>query len=160
MPQFLRLFRFPLGRAPKLSLFAVTLQSAPDAAKVYYNGELISTTTPATVTLNLTKKEVAKGVELKFVKKGYPDGIVKVKPNLKTIGFFKVAEPVTVCHEFVPGGAYTNDTSIPTGEAHTVVSRDNAGASALERTIIRWFFDSAPQGRRFTGASFRAFRPK
>lgn len=28
------------------------------------------------------------------------------------------------------------------------VSRDNAGGTGLERTIIRWYFDSAPQGSR------------
>ncbi len=132
--------------APKTYTFTVTLQSIPVNAKVYYNDKLISTTTPATVTLNLTKKEVDKGLAFKFVKQGYPDGIVPVNPNLNKIGFFKVAEPVTVCHEFAPGSAYTNDTSIQAGEAHTVVSRDKAGASALERTIIRWFFDSTPQG--------------
>lgn len=132
--------------APKTYTFTVTLQSIPENAKVYYNDKLISTTTPATVTLNLTKKEVSHGVALKFVKSGYPDGIVTVKPNLNTVGFFKIAEPMSVCHEFAPGSAYAKDSSIPAGEAHTIVSRDNAGASALERTIIRWFFDSAPQG--------------
>lgn len=137
---------FSVWAAPKIFTFTVSLQSVPENAKVYYNGELISTTTPATVTLNLTKKEVANGVELKFVKKGYPDGTVAVKPNLSKIGFFKVAEPLSVCYEFAPGSAYMNDTSIQAGEAHTVVSRDHAGTSALERTIIRWFFDSAPQG--------------
>lgn len=137
---------FSVWAGPKTFTFSVSLQSAPEEAKVYYNGKLISTTTPATVTLNLTKKEVANGVTLKFTKKGYPDGIVTVKPNLNKIGFFKIAEPISVCHEFAPGSAYMNDTSIQAGEAHTVVSRDNAGNSALERTIIRWFFDSAPQG--------------
>jgi len=134
------------GQVPKTFTFSVTLQSVPEDAKVYYNDELISTTTPATVSLNLTKKEVANGVELKFVKNGYPDELITVKPNLSKIGFFKVAQPISVYCEFAPGSAYKNDTSIQAGEAHTVVSRDNAGASALERTIIRWFFDLTPQG--------------
>ena len=30
----------------------------------------------------------------------------------------------------------------------TPVSRDNAGATDLERTIIRWYFESAPKGAR------------
>lgn len=146
---FAAIFSFVLASAwaaPKTYTFAVTIQSIPENAKVYYNDKLVSTTTPATVTLNLTKKEVDKGIVLKFVKTGYPDGIVTVKPNLNKIGFFRIAEPITVCHEFAPGSAYANDTSIPAGEAQTIVNRDNAGASALERTIIRWFFDSAPQG--------------
>ncbi len=40
----------------------------------------------------------------------------------------------------------SKDTSIPDGEARNIVSRDNPGQTALERTIIRWFIDSAPKG--------------
>lgn len=43
---------------------------------------------------------------------------------------------------------YAKDTSIPKGEAHKVVTRDNPGMTALERTVIRWYFDSAPRGAR------------
>lgn len=43
---------------------------------------------------------------------------------------------------------YTKDTSIPRGEANKVVTRDNPGMTALERTVIRWYFDSAPRGAR------------
>lgn len=42
----------------------------------------------------------------------------------------------------------TTDTTIPEGEAKKVVSRDNPGQTALEQTIIRWAFDSDPQGAR------------
>ena len=38
------------------------------------------------------------------------------------------------------------DTSIPAGEAKKIVSRDNPGQTALERTVIRWFIDSSPKG--------------
>lgn len=40
------------------------------------------------------------------------------------------------------------DTTIPAGESNVVVTRDNPGASALEKTIIRWYFDSEPRGAR------------
>ena len=43
---------------------------------------------------------------------------------------------------------YTEDPTIPAGEATNRVSRDRAGQTDLERTIIRWFFDSDPQGAR------------
>ena len=43
---------------------------------------------------------------------------------------------------------YVEDPTIIAGEAQNRVSRDNAGRTALERTIIRWFFDSDPQGAR------------
>lgn len=43
---------------------------------------------------------------------------------------------------------YQQDPTIPEGEATNRVSRDHAGQTALEQTIIRWFFDSDPQGAR------------
>lgn len=44
--------------------------------------------------------------------------------------------------------AYVKDPTIVAGEADKMVSRDNPGATALERTIIRWAFDSDPRGAR------------
>ncbi|MDR1023737.1 MAG: hypothetical protein LBL94_10785 [Prevotellaceae bacterium] len=40
------------------------------------------------------------------------------------------------------------DPTIPQGEADKMVSRDNSGGTALERTIIRWNFESDPRGAR------------
>lgn len=44
--------------------------------------------------------------------------------------------------------AYEKDPTIVKGEANNMVSRDNPGGTALERTIIRWYFDSEPRGAR------------
>ena len=44
--------------------------------------------------------------------------------------------------------AYISDPTIPAGEAQNRVSRDRAGQTALERTVIRWYFDSDPRGAR------------
>ena len=44
--------------------------------------------------------------------------------------------------------AYHKDPTIMQGEAHNMVRRDIPGQTALERTIIRWFFDSDPRGAR------------
>ena len=41
---------------------------------------------------------------------------------------------------------YVEDPTIPAGQASQRVTRDAAGQTDLERTIIRWFFDSDPQG--------------
>lgn len=43
---------------------------------------------------------------------------------------------------------YVEDPTIPAGEATNVVNRDNPGETSLERTIIRWYFDSDPRGAR------------
>lgn len=42
----------------------------------------------------------------------------------------------------------SKDPTIRRGEANTMVSRDNPGGTALERTILRWYFDSDPRGAR------------
>ena len=40
------------------------------------------------------------------------------------------------------------DTTIPVGQSKVAVTRDAPGESALEKTIIRWYFDSEPRGAR------------
>ncbi len=40
------------------------------------------------------------------------------------------------------------DPTIQEGENNKMVLRDSPGATALERDVIRWYFDSAPQGAR------------
>ncbi len=47
-----------------------------------------------------------------------------------------------------PKSPSTRDTSIPKGEAGKVVNRDNPGSTSLEQTVIRWYFESQPQGAR------------
>ena len=42
----------------------------------------------------------------------------------------------------------TKDTTIPQSAFQERVSRDNAGKTTLEQTIIRWMIDSDPQGAR------------
>ena len=44
--------------------------------------------------------------------------------------------------------AYEKDPTIMEGEADNAVSRDAPGQTALERTVIRWAFDSDPRGAR------------
>jgi len=40
------------------------------------------------------------------------------------------------------------DPTIPAGQSNNMVSRDNPGATDLEKAIIRWYFDSDPRGAR------------
>ena len=44
--------------------------------------------------------------------------------------------------------AYQKDPTIMAGEATNMVNRDAPGQTALERTVIRWYFDSEPRGAR------------
>ena len=56
--------------------------------------------------------------------------------------------PKTTTYTSVTSSAYVSDPTIPAGEVQNRVSRDRAGQTALERTVIRWYFDSDPRGAR------------
>lgn len=147
--------------------FEISLQSDPDGAKVYMGNKLICKSTPSTVkipykgmimpgkkkneTERMYRSAEASSIRLTFVKDGYVKGeevlTPQITPDKKSYYF---DWPKTVIHEFAKKetAVKEKDTTIPNGEARKSVSRDNAGKTALERTIIRWYFDSAPQGAR------------
>ncbi len=50
----------------------------------------------------------------------------------------------SVYYKFKDGG----DITIPEGGETEVVTRNKAGGTSLEKTIIRWYFDSDPRGAR------------
>ncbi len=58
----------------------------------------------------------------------------------------KSAKNPTVGHTSY--STYQKDTTIPQGGENEVVTRDNPGNTSLERTVIRWYFESEPQGAR------------
>ncbi len=136
------------AHAKKTYSVPTTVESSPTGAKVYFKGQLVCGTTPGSITLKLTKEEMKRGIDLIFRKDGYPDGTVHATPTQTKIGFFKVTDAMSVAYEFPQSSTYAKDPTIPAGEATNRVSRDRAGQTALERTIIRWFFDSDPQGAR------------
>ena len=132
--------------------------------QVYADGRLVCAATPGVVTLSLpqvvtatAKKHQAmayayanQSVTLTFVKDGYLQETRVLEPSVTEFGnrIYTIKWPgiVQASMKRAQGGAYDKDQTIVAGEASTRVSRDAAGQSALERTIIRWFFDSDPQG--------------
>ena len=103
----------------------------------------------------------ANKIIVKFIKDGYVTGNEQYKPkvqrNTAYQDDFQLIWPDGVFHEFEQAedsgdsdskAVYKNDGSIPAGEANMVVNRDRPGQTALERTVIRWYFESAPQGAR------------
>ena len=146
----------------------VTLRSAPEGAKVYLNNKLVCTSTPATVQIpyrglimpgkkkdaatRMTRSAYANQLHLKFVKDGYVQGEEILTPTITQVGKDYYFEwPKEVVHEFsgrTEPTPYQQDPTIRRGEAGNRVSRDAAGKTALERTIIRWAFESDPQGAR------------
>lgn len=150
---------------------AIQVDSEPSGAKVYCDGKLVCTSTPGMVPLQgdvtfyydkpkndeYYKKRVRdeNPIVLQFVKDGYLVGTETIYPvvNYTRIKHLPIQMtaiyPSPVVHVLKPDpNAKKVDASIPEGEEKKVVSRDNPGQTALERTIIRWYFESAPQGAR------------
>ena len=132
----------------------IKIQAIPEDAKVYVDGKLVSTTTPATITIkdNLfvgllgTLKDPYKYVKgkhdisVKVVKEGYEVIDDIITPKFTSFGKYGskyvTSWPENVIYELKPSVDKER------------VSRTRAGKSTLEKTIIRWYFDSAPQGAR------------
>lgn len=151
---------------------AFQVNSEPAGAKVYLDGKLVCPSTPGLVSLNgeltfyygkkkddeMYKKRVEKEnqITLQFIKDGYLVGTETIAPVVTYTRLpmmplqMNAIYPSPVLHVFTPDPAasVSPDTSIPKGEAKKSVSRDNPGQTALERTIIRWYFESEPQGAR------------
>ena len=109
----------------------------------------------------LANTVTANDIEIKFVKDGYRTGIEHYRPKAQIernyVNNVQLIWPDGVFHELKPAdnspqqefpAIYPEDRAIPAGEADKVVNRDNPGKTALERTIIRWYFESQPQGAR------------
>ncbi len=144
----------------------ITVSSKPDGAQIYINGQPVLMSTPGVIDVpvqgiispNKKNMEAAyaearrnSSITLTFVKEGYVHKTVTLEPSIsyqnKTYTFFW---PQVAHADLLPvaGGAYDKDNTIVAGEATNSVSRDKPGQTALERTIIRWYFDSDPQGAR------------
>ena len=105
--------------------------------------------------------EKANSIAFKFVKNGYEATDVIYKPTIKYYSPGKCKNyngQLSNCKYYAPEAIYADmqplpyvtpvDTTIPGGESGVAVTRDAPGASGLEKTIIRWYFDSEPRGAR------------
>ena len=135
---------------------------------VYLDGNLVGMT-PDKITLNVptainTRQKYADQAyqilnemhKLEFRKDGYRTETEVIKPSSITgqqlMGrvVYVSTWPAVIKVKLKPtaDNPYVKDNSIPAGEANKVVNRDRPGQTALERTIIRWYFESQPQGAR------------
>lgn len=156
-------------RTPEIQ-WPIEVVSVPEGAQVYFNGQLVCTSTPGKISVPLRgeiipdKKHMEEAYadakrrstyRLTFVKEGYQTVEYDLVPSVsfQKIGIIKQyvfdwPKVVNVSMQLNPNSAYAKDPTIMGGEAQNRVSRDNPGQTALERTIIRWFFDSDPRGAR------------
>ena len=124
------------------SQIPITVNSEPTGAKVIVNGTVVCTSTPCTITPPSSGK-----IEFVFIKDGYAQGKEVGKPSLQMVNGQYINTYPDVFHIFKKQ-TYAGDPTIRAGEASNMVTRDNPGGTALERTIIRWYFDSEPRGAR------------
>ena len=140
---------------------SVTVGTFPGNAKVYLNDELVSMTTPATISLptEMNSKSMTgfktwgarlkqNAVNLKIVKEGYEIYERDLIPSGNMNNSILEWPKSVLCELTKKSNAYATDPTIPLGAATERVTRNNPGQTSLERTIIRWYFDSAPQGAR------------
>lgn len=143
-----------------------TFNSTPAGAKVYYQGRVICPSTPGeayisckgVITPDKKNKEVAmqqasfdSRLTFTFIREGYLKREVNIEPTItqqKSNYQFDWSTAVSCELQPDPNNSYTQDPTIRRGEAKKTVTRDNPGSTALERTIIRWYFESQPQGAR------------
>ena len=141
--------------------------SIPEGARVYYQGNLICPSTPGSATITCKgvirlgkKKEIEAALQkaahdsrltFTFVKDGYISQDVHIEPNVtpqKKVFLFDWTTTVSCYMQKNSTQTSDKDTSIPRNAASEIVNRDNPGQTNLERTIIRWYFESEPQGAR------------
>jgi hypothetical protein len=123
------------------SVQTISIDSEPQGAKVIADGKVLGVT-PCTAIVPLSLQKC----EFTFLKDGYENG--KETMKLQTADYVNYKYPDHVFHIFKKSNSYVVDPTIRAGEATTMVTRDNPGGTALERTIIRWNFDSEPRGSR------------
>ncbi|MDE6341838.1 MAG: hypothetical protein K2K93_05930 [Muribaculaceae bacterium] len=135
--------------------YEVTLVSDPDGATVILNGMIVAHSTPAIIQLD--KKMLNRNLMFRFEKAGYESkteiiSFDKKDMKKKPVVYTKLErDPQVVAaqnKQVEVARVYQQDPTIPAGQAETRVSRDNPGKTEMERTVIRWYFDSDPRGAR------------
>ena len=142
--------------------YEATVVSDPEGAIVYLNGMIVAQTTPAIIKLD--KKMLNKNLLFRFEKAGYENKTVivsfdkkEMKKNPIIYGKLERDQQAVLKAQEAEEArkaqkaretVYRQDPTIPSGNADARVSRDKAGKTGMEQTIIRWYFDSDPRGAR------------
>jgi hypothetical protein len=138
----------------------VQVMTSPTGARVFVNGKDQNVITPCEIKVPRKKQ-----VTYTFQKTGYEDGSVKQEGsfNAMVVGNILLGGIPGAVIDYASGAWYklpknvsyifeqavpANDPTIRAGEANNMVSREKPGSTALERTIVRWNFDSDPRGSR------------
>lgn len=133
--------------------YDIAVQSDPEDAEVYLNGNLVSPTTPAIIQID--KKTASKTMIFQCRKDGYETKSVMVAYNKKQLKanptvYVKLKKAVSedLTQAQAQNRPSATDPTVTIAEASQRVDRHNAGTTAMEQAIIRWYFDSDPRGAR------------
>ncbi|MDE5811790.1 MAG: PEGA domain-containing protein [Muribaculaceae bacterium] len=126
--------------------FAIAINSDPEDAEVYVNGQLVSNTTPTIISVD--KKTASKTMIIQVRKDGYESKSATVSYTVKQLKanpvlFLKMKKKAPEASKRM-----AQDPTVTVGESQQRVDRHNAGMTAMEQAIIRWYFDSDPRGAR------------
>ena len=149
----------------------VHIASEPSGAQIFQDGKNLNAITPSEV--KLRKK---KNTTITLKKEGYNDGVIQPGAGFRVgpfVGNIILGGIPGMVVDLASGAVWKYDSSLSTtltkaqsesnnqpeiiketiivkelNEPSGQVSRDNPGATELERTIIRWYFDSEPRGAR------------
>ena len=95
---------------------------------------------------------------------GYTNGKVVVDKKFNPVSILNLANPLAWGIDVATGavmrpqssyysmnmrpGNYVERNGVDINEKQETVSKENAGSTSLEKTIVRWYFESQPQGAR------------
>lgn len=141
------------------------VKTQPEGAKVYYDGELVCSETPGVVEIWYSPKvmpgkkkswserknrsEKSNPIRLTFKKEGYKTCEKVIYPDIEQLGLAKyyVSYP-SIVHQKMELLYDESDPTVRKDKLSQKVSRDAAGKTDLEKTVIRWYFETEPQGAR------------
>lgn len=126
--------------------FSIAVNSDPEDAEVYLNGTLVSSSTPAIITVD--KKTATKTMIIQVRKEGYESKSATVSYTVKQLKanpvlYLKMKKKAPSASERV-----SSDPNVTVAESNQRVDRHNAGKTSMEQAILRWYFDSDPRGAR------------
>lgn len=125
--------------------YDILVESDPEGAVVYLNGMKVSDSTPAVIQVD--KKVATKIMIFRFEKEGYETKSVTASYTKDQLKY----NPSVKCNmkkNKSKQHSASADPTITERQQNQRVDRHNAGQTDMERTIIRWYFDSEPRGTR------------
>lgn len=135
--------------------YPIALSTDPDGAEVSLNGQKLLVTTPAIIEVD--KKVATRVMIFTFSKEGYQNRSVTITYTKKQLKNNPIVYASLERDPYAnqvnqaiaePEQPSESDPTLTNAQLEQRVDRNNAGTTDMERTILRWYFDSDPRGAR------------